>query len=191
MDSKEDIILMLLRSFRMHALLGLLAMTGLSACGANLGTESSFPESQGNRVFQEGVPEERQTIFGDGGILGGTDKDLRDGQGGGGIGVNSYLWRASLDTLSFMPLSSADPFGGVIITDWYTPPESPGERFKVTVYILDRRLRADGIRVSAFKQNLDTTNNWVPVELTPKTVTNLENAILTRARELRIAREGQ
>ncbi len=182
---------MLRDTFRTHVLLGLLAVFGLSACGSNLGTESSFPESQGNRVFQEGVKEDRDTIFGEGGILGGGNKDLKDGQGGGGIGVNSYLWRASLDTLSFMPLSSADPFGGVIITDWFTPPESPGERFKVTVYILDRRLRADGLRVSAFKQNLDTTNNWVPVELTAKTVINLENAILTRARELRIAREGE
>ncbi len=179
------------RTFGLRLIACSLTLLGLAACGSNLGTESSFPEQRGSRVFQEGVPENRETIFGEGGILGGSEKDLKDGQGGGGIGVNSYLWRASLDTLSFMPLSSADPFGGVIITDWYTPPESPGERFKVTVYILDRRLRADGLRVSAFKQNLDTTNNWIPVELTPKTTTNLENAILKRARELRIAREGE
>lgn len=162
----------------------------LSACGGNLGTESTFPEQRGGQVYQEGVDEDRDTVFGEGGLLGG-EKSLEQNQGGGGIGVNSYLWRASLDTLSFMPLSSADPFGGVIITDWYIPAESPGERFKVTVYILDRRLRADGLRVSAFKQNRDSTNNWVPVQLTPKTVTNLENAILRRARELRISREGQ
>ena len=179
------------RNFRFSALLGCLITLGLSACGSDLSTESSFPEQRGGTVYQTGVPENRDTIFGEGGILGGGKKGLDDGQGGGGIGVNSYLWRASLDTLSFMPLSSADPFGGVIITDWYSPPESPGERFKVTVYILDRRLRADGLRVAAFKQNLDTTNNWVPVELTPKTITNLENAILKRARELRIAREGE
>lgn len=166
-------------------------LAALTACSSNLGTTSSFPESgPSGQVFPGGKPE-RDTIFGEGGILGGG-KSLKDGEGGGsGIGVNSYLWRASLDTLSFMPLSSADPFGGVIITDWYTPVESPGERFKVTVYILDRRLRADGIRVSAFKQNLDANNNWIPVELTAKTVTNLENAILRRARELRIARDGE
>lgn len=162
----------------------------LSACESNLASTSSFPEStpEGG-VRESGDADSRETVFGDGGLFGGS-KSLGDEQGGGGIGVNGYLWRASLDTLSFMPLTSADPFGGVIITDWYTPPESPGERFKVTVYILDRRLRADGLRVSAFKQNLDTASNWVPVELTPKTVINLENAILTRARELRIAREG-
>ncbi|OUR80456.1 hypothetical protein A9Q83_00555 [Alphaproteobacteria bacterium 46_93_T64] len=181
---------MLLRRFNVTSLLGLLAIASLTACGADLATESSFPEQSRGKVYTDGKPDNEATIFGEGGLFG-DGKKLSDGQGGGGIGVNGYLWRASLDTLSFMPLSSADPFGGVIITDWYTPVESPGERFKVTVYILDRRLRADGIRVSAFKQNLDTTNNWIPVQLTPKTVTNLENAILRRARELRIAREGE
>jgi len=181
---------MLLRRFNVSAFLGLLAIASLSACGSDLATESAFPETSRGQVYTDGKPDKEQTLFGEGGLLG-SEKKLNDGQGGGGIGVNGYLWRASLDTLSFMPLSSADPFGGVIITDWYTPVESPGERFKVTVYILDRRLRADGIRVSAFKQNLDTTNNWIPVQLTPKTVTNLENAILRRARELRIAREGE
>jgi len=183
---------MLLRRFNIKALISLLALTTLAACGSNLGTTSTFPESgTAGQVYQDGTPKNQESIFGDGGLFGGPDKKLGEGQGGGGIGVNSYLWRASLDTLSFMPLSSADPFGGVIITDWYTPTESPGERFKVTVYILDRRLRADGIRVAAFKQNLDATNNWVPVKLTPKTVTNLENAILRKARELRITQEGK
>ena len=181
---------MSLRRLSVSLLLGFLSAITLSACGSDLSTDSSFPESRGKQVYQDGIPQEESTIFGQGGIFGGSDKALQGNGSGGGIGVNGYLWRASLDTLSFMPLTSADPFGGVIITDWYTPPESPGERFKVTVYILDRRLRADGLRVSAFKQNLDTTNNWVPVELTPKTITNLENAILVRARELRIAREG-
>lgn len=177
------------RRLSVNLLVGLSSALILAACGSDLSTDSSFPESQGNVVYQGGIPDDQQTIFGEGGILG-SQKALQGDGSGGGIGVNGYLWRASLDTLAFMPLTSADPFGGVIITDWYTPPESPGERFKVTVYILDRRLRADGLRVSAFKQNLDTTNNWIPVELTPKTITNLENAILVRARELRITREG-
>ena len=90
-----------------------------------------------------------------------------------------------------MPLSSADPFGGVIITDWYSSPDSPNERFKVTVYILDRRLRADGVRVTAFKQNLDAANQWIAVPLAPKVTADLENAILSKARGLRIAREGE
>ena len=75
------------------------------------------------------------------------------------IGVNSYLWRATLDTLSFMPLASADPFGGVIITDWYEDPKAPGERFKVNALILDRSLRADGVKLTVFKQK-QVKNAW-------------------------------
>ncbi len=112
----------------------------------------------------------------------------RDGAGAAsGIGVNTFLWRASLDTLSFMPLTSADPFGGVIISDWYSPPESADERFKVTVYILDRQLRADGIRAAVFRQVLDPKRGWVDVEVATQTGTRLEDTILTRARQLRIA----
>jgi len=105
--------------------------------------------------------------------------------GGEQIGVNSFLWRASLDTISFMPLASADPFGGVIITDWYTPPEVGNERFKATVYILDTRLRADALAVSINKQQL-TVNGWTDVTADPDTELQIENAILTRARQLKL-----
>src|ERR1700744_3663982 len=88
-----------------------------------------------------------------------TTTDMETGNtivaGGAGkmtLGVNSYLWHASLDTLSFIPLASADPFGGVIITDWYVAPNAPNERLKVTIYILDRNLRADGLKVVVFRQ---------------------------------------
>jgi len=104
---------------------------------------------------------------------------------GRGISVNSFLWRASLDTISFLPLSSADPFGGVIITDWYSPPETPRERIKLNVYILTRDLRADGLRVSVFRQTR-TNQIWKEATVEPKTVRDIENAILKRARELRI-----
>ena len=115
------------------------------------------------------------------------DPSTRGSGGGGnaGIGVNSFLWRASLDTVSFMPLSSADPFGGVIITDWYSPPETPSERFKMTVYILDRQLRADGLKVSVFRQQLAAGKQWIDSDVGASTATELENAILTRARQLR------
>jgi hypothetical protein len=86
-----------------------------------------------------------------------------------------------------MPLASADPFGGVIITDWYSPPETQGERFKVTVYILGRDLRADGVRAAVFRQNRDAANGWIDAKVDQKTAIDLENAILTRARQLRIA----
>ena len=103
------------------------------------------------------------------------------------IGVNGYLWRATLDTLSFMPLLSADPYGGVIVTDWYTNPEKPDERFKCTVYILDSRLRADGLNVAVFKQNKDATGNWIDAPHAGQTETDIENSILTRARQLRLS----
>ena len=104
-----------------------------------------------------------------------------------GIGVNSYLWRATLDTLSFMPLASADPYGGVVITEWYANPEKQDERFKCTVYILDTRLRADGLAVTVFKQTKDATGAWVDATASDQTSTDIENAILTRARQLRLS----
>jgi hypothetical protein len=100
------------------------------------------------------------------------------------LGVNAFLWRGSLDTLSFMPLVSADPFGGVIITDWYTPQGVTGERFKATVYILSRELRADGLRVSIFRQTNDGTG-WQDAQVAATTETDIEDKILARARELR------
>ncbi len=103
---------------------------------------------------------------------------------GGGLGVNAYLWRASLDTLSFMPLASADPFGGVIITDWYQPPAGAGERFKATAYILGRQLRADGVKVSVFRQ-VARGGTWVDAPISPVTTSEIENKVLARARELR------
>jgi hypothetical protein len=104
-----------------------------------------------------------------------------------GIGVNAYLWRATLDTLAFMPLASADPFGGTVITDWYTNPEVPTERLKATVYILDSRLRADGLNVTVFKQTKNDKGEWVEAPVAAQTSIDIENAILTRARQLRLS----
>jgi hypothetical protein len=102
------------------------------------------------------------------------------------LGVNGYLWRASLDTLAFMPLASADPYGGVIITDWYANPEKPDERFKAQVYILDTRLRADGLNVTVYKQTR-SGDTWIDAPVAGETATDIENAILTRARQLRLS----
>jgi hypothetical protein len=120
-----------------------------------------------------------------GGLLGGL-------VGGGGavaanpLGVNSFLWRATLDTVSFMPLASADPFGGVVITDWYEDPKVAGERFKMNILIMDKQLRADGIKVNLFKQSLDGNGNWHDVKTNADTARSIEDAILTKARELKI-----
>lgn len=167
---------------------GVIAFLALAGCSS---MEYSYPDSGGNdrtgAVYDE--EKEKDGIFGPGGItlLG---KGKGDGGGGGGpsgIAVNSYLWRASLDTISFMPLVSADPFGGVIITDWHSMPESPGERFKMNVYILDRQLRADGLRVAVFRQRRDAGGGWATAKVGADMNTQLENKILARARQLRIA----
>ena len=102
------------------------------------------------------------------------------------MGVNSYLWRASLETLNFMPLEQVDPFGGVIVTDWYASAEAPNERFKANVYILDTNLRADALKTSIFKQTR-TAGGWQDAAVDADTARQIENAILTRARQLYIA----
>ena len=153
---------------------GLLALS-LTACG-------TFGRDE-DRVVQ--TEEEGRGLFG---IFSRGDDSEQGGPAQ--IGVNGYLWRASLDTLAFMPLASADPYGGVIITDWYAAPEAPNERFKATVYILDTRLRADGLNVQVFKQ-LAVGGVWTDATPSPQTETDLENAILTRARQLRLANINQ
>ena len=102
------------------------------------------------------------------------------------IGVNSYLWRAAVDTVSFAPLLQADANGGVIITDWYSNPRAPGERVKLTVSVLDQDLRADALRVAASRQVFQN-GVWADAPVAAATVQKLEDIILTRARDLRRA----
>lgn len=103
-----------------------------------------------------------------------------------GIGVNGYLWRSCLDVLSFMPLQSADPFGGVIITDWYSPPDAPYDRFKITAYILSSSLQSDALRISVFRQVRIETGEWLDMEVNETVSSDLENTVLARARELKV-----
>ncbi len=100
------------------------------------------------------------------------------------IGVNSYLWRAALDTLSFAPLATVDSNGGVIVTDWYANPNSPNDRVKVTATILDQDLRADALRIAASRQ-VYQNGQWLEAPVSAATVQKLEELILTKARDLR------
>lgn len=161
-------------------LLSIVVLATLSAC-SDVKTEPAG--SPMNRSDTQ--RESRGKLTGEGGlsILGGGDKDSSSG---GTIGVNSYLWRATLDTISFMPLASADPFGGTIITEWYENPEAKGERFKVNAIILDKTLRADGVRIQVFKQKL-VGSTWRDQPTDEKLSRSLEDTILTRARELKVA----
>ena len=163
----------------------------LSACAFG-DPDTVYPDTDNRKATGNSYKDpwtEQGSILGDDGlnVFGGNDAPNGGAGTGGGIEVNSYLWRASLDTISFMPLASADPFGGVIITDWYSPPESQDERFKVNVFIFGRELRADGVRAAVFRQSQELNGSWADAEVDQQTVLDLENAILARARQLRIA----
>jgi hypothetical protein len=167
-------------------------LASLTAC-SGIKKEASYPADRPRGtdkiIYSD---QKRDTIWGEGETLGsrlfgGGDDEAAAASG---IGVNSFLWRASLDTIAFMPVASADPFGGVILTDWYENPETPGERFKMNIFIVDRQLRSDGVRVSVFKQTKSGTG-WRDAAVAADTATNIENTILTRARELRVAQVGR
>ncbi len=165
----------------------------LSAC-SNIKKEASYPTRDGRSPSDKIIysDQKKDTIWGEGETLASRffGKNKEDAQGGSGIGVNSFLWRASLDTISFMPVNSADPFGGVIITDWYEDPDVSGERFKMNIYIMDRQLRSDGVKVSVFKQKLDKNGSWRDAKVATDTNLKIENTILTRARELKVAQQA-
>jgi hypothetical protein len=163
-----------------------LAVAGCSSSKPN----PTAPDAQGLGSGSAGDVSVTRLGGEDSGIIFGTSKSGRDGGSGGGtgggsgIGVNAFLWRGALDTIAFMPLASADPFGGVIITDWYTPPGTSGERFKATIYILSRNLRSDGVRVNIFRQVLEN-GQWIDAAVSETTVADIENKVLERARRMR------
>jgi hypothetical protein len=167
--------------FKPAALL-LLALS-LAACGGTVRSRAVADDEYQDYRTKGG---EKGKLFGDQGLSFGIGRGAggKAEEGGAGLGVNAYLWRGALDTLAFMPLSSADPFGGVIITDWYQPPAGAGERFKATAYILGRQLRADGVKVSVFRQ-VARGGTWVDAPVSPVTTSEIENKVLARARELR------
>lgn len=176
------------RGFSLLPLLLALALTMLQACE---GSEAAYPtpvRKRGEATPRYSYGETRigqPSVFNEGGLFGRLSPDRNSGAGG--IGVNNFLWRASLDSIAFMPLASADPFGGVILTDWYALPEAPSERLKVNLFIVGRELRADGIRAAVFRQRREANGNWVDMTIEEGTSSRLEDAILTRARELRLA----
>ncbi len=170
----------------------LAAVTAVAAC-SSVEKEAKYPTGMDrSNTDTNDIYSDTPSVFGsDGlGLFGGKKDKTDDNSGTTGIGVNSYLWRASLDTVSFMPLASADPFGGVILTDWYSAAETPNERIKLNVFILDRQLRTDGIQVKVFRQAL-RNGTWRDMEASSETARQLEDTILTRARQMRVAQIGE
>lgn len=160
----------------------------LAGCSKGLDVKSEYPKSQEDeRRARNGK------LTGDGGLklFGGVSEGDEGGSGPNvGIGINSYLWRATLDTLSFMPLAIADPFGGVVTTDWYEDADAKGERFKVNVLILDQKLHANALKVSVFKQNR-IKGEWRDAKPSGKLTIDLENKILTSARNYKVEKEAK
>lgn len=165
------------------------ALTLLAACGGGA-VEGTAPDVTGSASTRERLEQS------------GTSGSLLDlaGATGGGISVsggersqglagsvNRHLWAASLDTLSFLPIASTDPFTGVIATDWGAAPDAPGERFKVTAYVTDVVLDPAALRVAVFREVLNDGGAWVPAEVAQETPRKIEDSILVRARQLRLA----
>ena len=162
-------------------------ITLITACaGVEVDSENYPKDNEDSRRERRGklTGEDGFVLFG-----GGGNND--DEGGSGGIGVNSFLWRATLDTINFMPIQTADPFGGVITTNYYEDPATPDERYKINALILDDRLRVDGIKVTLFKQKLDENKIWRDIAVEKGASRKIEDKILTRARELRIAQTGR
>ena len=118
-------------------------------------------------------------------LFGGDDEKNSRGFGSVGMPINPYLWSASLETLSFMPLSSADPFGGTIFTDWYTSDLNENERCKINVFINGAELKTQNLRVASFCE-IFKNNKWVGVKTNNEDNIGLENAILNKAKKLKL-----
>lgn len=166
----------------------------LAACDQELTKDNDIQDARDTAYPQADIDRQRSRwgkLTGDEGItLGGADDE--DGGTGGNnpLGVNSFLWRATLDTLAFLPLASPDPFGGVITTDWYEDPEARGERFKVNALILDRNLRASSLKITVFRQTRNKAGQWEDAAVDATMGRKLEDTVLTRARQMRVQQLG-
>ncbi len=174
--------------FSLSAIALLVALSALSGCDL-------FPKADENVAYPKSDIDRRRERAGkmggeEGIVIGGASEKEKEA-GKNPLGVNSFLWRATLDTLSFLPLTSADPFGGVILTDWYEDPEAKGERFKVNALILDRQLRADSLKLSVFRQKKDKNGNWAEAPTDATLARKLEDTVLTRARQMRVDQLGR
>lgn len=170
---------------------GVAMALGLTACG-----DGSYKQSEESTVQAPGPARNPNTVgndsvFGEGGL---SVSRLRNGElfggsdsSGGSLPVNRFMWQAALETLDFMPLASTDPYTGVIATDWSTAQNAPGERVKVTVYIVNPELAASALKVAVFREARSADGTWLPAPVNPETPRRLEDAILTKARQIKIA----
>lgn len=157
----------------------------LSACSLAPDENTTYPKSEEDRR-----KDRLGKLTGDEGMVIYGASEKKNDSANNPLSVNSFLWRATLDTLSFMPLLSADPWGGTILTDWYEDPAAKGERFKINALILDKQLRADNIKITSFRQKKSPKGVWEDAPVDALVARKLEDAILTRARQLRVKQLG-
>lgn len=167
-------------SIRAVAIAALLLSGSLAACSAFKDIKTEPAE-----VNPTDMPKGPGLLSGESGNLLDAFKSKGGGEGGGSIGVNIYLWRASLESIAFMPITQADSNGGIIVTDWYTSPAKPNERIRANVLILGKTLRADALRVSLFRQ-VQSGGKWSDEAVSPATIRALEDTILTKARAIKV-----
>lgn len=164
----------------------------LAACGGSGQYAAKKDEGPKSGPANRYDPE-AEGLFGQGGLTlgkiasGNIFGDNSPGERGSAAPVNRYLWQAALDTVSFMPLASTDPYTGVIATDWSSSPAAPNERFKVTVYLTSPELSATSVKVAVYRQVRNEAGTWIQRAVDPATPRQIEDAIMTRARQIRIA----
>lgn len=161
-----------------RVLIPLLAVAGLMVVGA---CSSDYDRVSPGSTYVQGGPANREANR-----PSGERGDLTREDQNAGVNVNRFAWRAALDTVSFMPIRTSDPFGGLIATDWYSPRETPGERLRLNVRIRGTQLAADTVKVTVFREVRSGEGAWETAEVSERTARDLENVILTRARALRI-----
>ncbi len=156
---------------------GLFVVLTIAGCSGRATTGTI--NNPGGPTAKESVPPE--------GIRRSYVKGRGPGASRAAVRVNRFAWRAALDSLSFMPLRTSDPYGGAIATDWYTPPKTPKERIKVNVLVSGPELVSDTVRVTVFRQIRSRRGVWIAAKVNRQTGRDLENVILRRARGLRLA----
>ena len=181
----------------------------LISCNETRGIDASKLEAQtrgeiikrSGTTFTGGSPEKDRLALADaenrlrsgGGLLGKKGLSLGDinksektTTAAIGFPINPYLWKGSLETVDFMPIASADPFAGIIITDWYTSQSSPNERCKINIFIKGHEMKTDNLKVNSFCQSL-SNGQWVDIKNNIDNDAKLENAILNKAKKIRLS----
>jgi hypothetical protein len=161
---------------RAPALALMLAALALAACSSKGQRTGTVNEPGGAKATESKLPEGVRRSYARGGTVKGRAR----------VTVNRFAWQASLDAIAFMPIKTSDPYGGLIATDWYRPRTSPKERLRVNVLVGGPQLASDTVRVTVFKEIQDKRGNWKPIKVNARTATDLENVILSRARQMRL-----